>query len=56
MVKDILSIKFGGVAQPDRARGSYPLGREFKSLLRHKNDDGFPVTMFTADGTGSRHL
>ena len=27
----------GGVAQPDRARGSYPLGRWFKSTLRHQN-------------------
>ena len=31
-----LLIDFGGVAQSDRARGSYPLGRWFKSTLRHQ--------------------
>ena len=30
-----LKLIYGGVAQPDRARGSYPLGRWFKSTLRH---------------------
>jgi hypothetical protein len=33
--KILIPMIFGGVAQPDRARGSYPLGRWFKSTLRH---------------------
>ncbi len=30
----------GGVAQPDRAHGSYPFGRRFESVLRHHKEGG----------------
>lgn len=35
MVDELGNFNFGGVAQSDRARGSYPHGRRFKSSLRH---------------------